>query len=284
MKKQSKAEAVKNSATFYSARGVALLVAIMILFTLVALAGMYMLGIIALPRSLTGLFNAETEALAPVHGLADLPDGPGESLLSEALPREQYAAALELMTLPEAYYRSYTITVFSGGNSVKTDYTAVYRERDWWVQISEQGTVISTAVCQNGEVEITDHTRDASVTALGASEFSAGSVSFEERCGVLTLRTLTSMISSLEAGESVSYGGGEIADYTLSFTPARGTGENLFTFSFSLGDLREEYVFSFESAVILSAAKYYKGTQIYAMETKAYANDLSALNVNSLFP
>lgn len=283
MKKQGKAGTKKNNTAFYSAQGVALLVVIMLAFTLVALVGMHMLGIIALPRSIADWFGEETEASEPLPGLADLPNKPGENVLYEALPREEYAAALKRMTLPESYYRSYTITVYSGKYSFMTEYTSVFREGDWWVQTAEEGVVTSTAVCRNREVTITDHTRDAAVTALGSSEQATGGVSFEERCGVLTLQTLTSMISALEAGEPVLYGGGEVTDYTLSFTPARGTGENLFTFSFSLGDLREKYVFSFESATILSAEKYYKNTRIYAMEMQSYANDLSALNVDALF-
>ena len=271
----------KNNSTFYSRKGIGFMVALLLLFVALAFAGMLALDVIRLPESIAALFESPDESAAPSAAENIAPPGE-EAVLYEAVPREEYAEALANMQIAEAYYRSYTVTVSFGIRSDVTDYVAIRDGEDWWVQASQDGVIRSTAVCKGGSVRITDNTQNAAVTAHGASVDNPDGVSFEERCGVLSLRSLVDMIRSVAAGEQVSYGGG-VVDYSLSYTQARGTGENVFVFTFTCKNgVTEEYRFAFESAVLLSVTKKLADIKIYQMEMKEYRNDLEDVDAESL--
>ena len=279
--KQKTKEQKKNKHTFYSARGIGLMAAVLLLFIILALTGMYTLGIIHLPDSFSALLGQAEETTAPAAAVNIAPEGE-KAELYEAIPREEYAKALADMHLSTEYYRAYSITVSFGIREDTTDYVAIRRGEDWWVQTSKDSVILSTAICKDGTVRITDNAQNTAVTAAGYSEDTPGGISFEERCGVLPLERLVEMIRAVSGGEAVAYGGG-ITDYSLSFTQARGTGENVFVFTFTCQNgITEEYRFAFESAAILSASKSLGDLKIYQMEMKEHRNDLSDVNVDSL--
>ncbi|MBQ5389337.1 MAG: hypothetical protein IIU58_00350 [Clostridia bacterium] len=279
--KQKTKDPKKNNIPFYSSRGIWLMAAFLLLFVILALTGMYTLGIIHLPDAFLAIFgqNADTDASAVAVNIA--PETESDALY-EAIPREEYAKALADMQLPDAYYRAYSITLSFGIRKDVTDYIAIRRGDDFWVQTSKEDIILHTAVCKDGNVRITDNAQNTSVTAKGYSAEHPEGVSFAERCGVLTLDQLLEMIRAIANGEKLDYGGG-IVDYSLSYTQARGTGENVFVFTFTCKNgVTEEYRFAFESAVILSAKKSFGEVQIYKMEMKEHRNDLSDVDVDSL--
>ena len=279
--KQKTKEKKKNNLTFYSARGIGLMVAVLLLFIILALTGMYTLGIIHPPESFSSLFGQAEETTAPAAAANIAPEGE-EAVLYEAIPREEYAKALADMHLPTEYYRAYSITVSFGIREDTTDYVAIRRGEDWWVQTSKDDVILTTAICKDSTVRITDNAQNTAVTAEGYSAETPSGVSFEERCGVLSLERVVEMIRTLADGETVNYGGG-ITNYSLSFTQARGTGENVFVFTFTCQNgVTEEYRFAFESAAILSVSKSLGELKIYQMEMKEHRNDLSDVNVDSL--
>lgn len=271
-----------NSTAFYSPRGIMLLAAAVLLLAALALFGMYSLGVIRPPASLSALFGGETETRAPAP-TAEISPAPEETALAEAVARGEYAAALAGMKIPDAYYRAYTVSIYSGKTVLATDYYAVVRDGDWWVQTAQSGVTLSTAVCKDGKVKITDNTENLTVEADAYSDETPSGIRLEERMGVLPIDRIAEIIGAVGAGEAVSYGGG-ITTYSLALTPARGAGENLFTFDCTLANgLREVYNFSFESAVLLSVEKYRGNTLIYKMEAGAYANDLADIDADKLF-
>ncbi len=279
--KQKTKDKQKNNIPFYSTRGVGLMVALLLLFILLALTGMYSLGILRLPQSISALFGSDTQTTEPPAAANIAPEGE-EAVLYEAIPREKYAKALADMHLPTEYYRAYSITVSFGIRENVTDYVAIRRGDDWWVQTSQDNVILNTAVCKDGSVRITDNAQNAAVTAESYSAVHPSGISFEERCGVLPLYRLVEMIRAIADGEELEYGGG-IVDYSLSFTQARGTGENVFVFTFTCDNgVTEEYRFAFESAAILSAKKSLGEIEIYQMEMKEYRNDLSDVNADAL--
>ena len=261
---------------FYGKKGIAFLISAAAIIAVVGLVGMYLLGIIQVPSFFEDLFSPkETESIAPISGNIK-PEGE-EKVYHEALPREKYATALADISIPNEYYQRYSISLFAGDITKTTDYTALYKDGDWWVQTSENDVILSTVICKNGTVKISDNTDNSSVLD------SSGKINFFEYLGYTPLDTLTDMIKALANGENIDYAGG-ISDFSLSFTQARGTGENIFSFNLTRNDgFKEEYTFAFESATILSAAKYSpSGEKIYQMEMKDSKNDLEDVDVASL--
>lgn len=268
---------------FYSARGVTLLLAVVLLLAVLALYGMYSLGVIRMPASLSALLGAEETTARPTQ-MADIAPATEETAaLTPAMAREEYAAALADMPMPSAYYRAYTVTIYSGNVSTKTNYTLVVRNADWWLREAREDVALSTAVCADGKLRITDHTLDQTVTATAAGADAPNGIRLSERMGVMPLYELTALIGTLDSGGMSDYGGG-ITGYSLALTPARGTGENIFTFSFTTAlGVREVYSFSFENAVLLSAEKYVGDSLIYRMESTAYKNGLSDADTADFF-
>lgn len=258
--------------------GVPLLITVAIIIIILGLVGMYALGVINAPKFITDIFSeAESTTLPPAAGNI-APKGEAPEYY-EALPREEYAKALANMSMPEKFYRRYSISLFSGENVRKTDYNAIYNGGDWWVQTSENDVIMSTVICKGGSVKIYDNADNTSV--IDAS----GEIDRSEYFGYTSLSEITSMINALASGEQVDYAGGSISDFSLSFTQSRGTGENIFSFTFTRSDgIKEEYTFTFESATILSAIKYLpSGEKIYQMETKDSRNNIEGINVDELF-
>ena len=279
MKQKSKEK--KTNAPFDSARGTWLLVAFLVLFIILVLTGMYTLGIIRLPDAFFAFFGRDTDMDPPSAAVNIAPDTDADTLY-EAIPREEYAKALADMPLPSEYYRAYSITISFGIREEVTDYIAIRRGEDFWVQTSREDVILNTTVCKDGSVRITDNAQNAFVTAHAYTEVHPEGVTYEERSGVLTLDRVVEIIRAISAGEGVDYGGG-IVDYSLSYTQARGTGENVFNFTFTCKNgVTEEYRFAFESAVILSAKKSFGEVQIYKMEMKEYRNDLADVDLDSL--
>ncbi len=279
--KQKTKETKKNNIPFYSARGIGIIAVVLLLFVILVLTGMYTLGILRLPASFSTLFAPTETTSVPAAGAIIAPDGE-EAELYEAIPREEYAKALADMPLPTEYYRSYSIAVSFGIREDVTDYIVIRRGEDWWVQTSKEDVILTTTICKDGNVRITDNAQNTAVTALGYSEENTSGISFEERCGVLTLDRLVEIIRAVAAGETVTYGGG-ITNYSLSFTQARGTGENVFVFTFTCQNgVTEEYRFTFESAAVLSVSKSIGTVKIYQMEIKEHRNDLSDVDVDAL--
>ena len=274
MKKNNNKSTPRGETTFYSTRGVVILIIAVVIFALSAIAGMYALGVIKLPSFIGDFFADETLSQPKAENIA-----PAETEeLYKALPAGEYAVALADMPLPEEYYRSYSITLSSGDTQKSTDYIAIKKGDDWWVQVSENEVILSTALCSGGVVKITDNASNSSITSDAEN-----GVTFKERCGIMPLGELAELIRAVESGEDVAYGGG-IATYALSFTQSRGTGENIFNFSFSCENgISEEYIFAFESASILSAKKTYNGETIYQMELKDSRNELSEIDIDALF-
>lgn len=269
-----------SSKTFYSTRGVTLLLSVVLVLAVLALLGMYSLGVIRPPASLSALFGT-TETTARPAQTADIETAAEETTLTPALAREEYAAALGDMQIPSAYYRAYTVSIYGGNAVTATQYEAVVRDADWWVREARDGVILSTAVCRDGAVQITDNTQNSTVTAAGTD--TRRGIRLAERMGVLPLGELTALIGTLGAGGTSDYGGG-ITGYSLALAPARGTGENVFTFAFTTASgVREVYSFSFENAVLLSAEKYVGDRLIYRMESTAYTNDLADTGADRLF-
>ncbi len=271
---KNKSNKPHGSDTFYSTRGILILVIAVILFAIAALIGMYALGVINMPAFISNYFsdneatNQEAENISPE----------AENELYKALPAGEYASALADMPLPKNYYRSYSITVSAGNKNSKTDYIAIVNDNDWWVQTYKNGVILTTAVCKDGALKLTDNASNSSVTTEAE-----GSISFKERCEVMPLYELVQLIKAVDSGKHVSYSGG-ISTYSLSFTQSRGTGENLFNFSFTCENgVSEEYIFSFESAKILSAVKTYGGETIYKMELTDSRNNLDDIDIDALF-
>ena len=271
-----------SSKTFYSTRGVTLLLSVVLVLAVLALLGMYSLGVIRPPASLSALFGT-TETTARPAQTADIETAAEETTLTPALAREEYAAALGDMQIPSAYYRAYTVSIYGGNAVTATQYEAVVRDADWWVREARDGVILSTAVCRDGAVQITDNTQNSTVTAAAASADTPDGIRLAERMGVLPLGELTALIGTLGAGGTSDYGGG-ITGYSLALAPARGTGENVFTFAFTTASgVREVYSFSFENAVLLSAEKYVGDRLIYRMESTAYTTDLADTGADRLF-
>lgn len=244
--------------------------------TVLGLIGMYALGIISMPEFLSDIIESpEASAAAPLAGNIAPFDEDAEYY--KALPREEYADALADISIPNEYYQRYTITLFSGETAHTTDYTAVMDGGDWWVQTSENDVILSTVICKDGKVQITDNADNTSIVDA------SGEIRSYEYFGYTPLSELTAMIKALANGETVDYAGG-ISDFSLSFTQTRGTGENIFSFSFTRTDgIKEEYTFAFESATILSAVKYAaSGEKIYQMEMKDSLNNIDGVDVNAL--
>ena len=269
-----------SSKTFYSTRGVTLLLSVVLVLAVLALLGMYSLGVIRPPASLSALFGT-TETTARPAQTTDIETAAEAPALTPALAREEYAAALGDMQMPSAYYRAYTVSIYGGNAVTATQYEAVVRDADWWVREARDGVILSTAVCRGGAVQITDNTQNSTVTAAGTD--TRRGIRLAERMGVLPLGELTALIGTLGAGGTSDYGGG-ITGYSLALAPARGTGENVFTFAFTTASgVREVYSFSFENAVLLSAEKYVGDRLIYRMESTAYTNDLADTGADRLF-
>ena len=283
MKKTNrKPDRTGGSKTFYSARGVTLLLSVVLVFAVLALLGMYSLGVIRPPASLSAWFGAAETTARPAQTAAIAPEA-AETILTPAIAREEYAAALGSMPIPSAYYRAYTVTLRSGNASVTTRYDVVVRDADWWVRETRDDIALSTAVCREGSVEIIDHTRNQAVTAAAADADAPDGIRLAERMGVMPLGDLTALIGTLGEGGTSDYGGG-ITGYSLALTPARGTGENVFTFDFTTASgVREVYSFSFENAVLLTAEKYLGDRLIYQLENTAYRNELSDIDADKLF-
>lgn len=276
-------KATKTKSSFYSARGIALLITALLIASVFALWGLYAIGALRVPQYITDLFAEETSAPLPSGAAANIAPEGTEAPLQEAVPREEYTLALSEMHFPTEFYRSYTITLQNATYADTTVYYTIKKGSDWWVQTVKDNVIYETALCKNGKVRITDNAQNASVSLPEKSEQVPNGVSFEERCGIMTTKSLVEIIRRAATGEPVEYGGG-VRDYSLSFTPSRGTGENLFTFSFVNGSgIAEEYVFAFESARILSAKKSVGDTVIYKMELKDYRNELTDIDTATLF-
>ena len=269
----------KNSTTdrFYSKKGIAIIVCAAIIFTAIGILGMYALGIVNLPEFLS-VFFPKNDMPATSHVAMNIAAEDEDRVYYEALPREQYAIALADISIPDEYYQRYTVTLYAGEVAHTTEYTVIYKRGDWWVQTKENDVILSTAICKNGKVKLSDNSDNTSVTD------SSGEIDCFEYFGYTSLAKLANMIRALAKGETVNYPGG-VADFLLSYTKARGTGENIFNFNLTRGDgFKEEYTFAFESATILSAIKYSpSGEKIYQMEMKDSRNSIEDINVNALF-
>ena len=257
--------------------GTVLFIVGIVTVTILGLAGMYALGIMSMPAFLSDIFEKpSTSSATPIAG--NISPYESDAEYYKALPREEYADALADISVPSKYYQRYTVTVFSGEASLSTDYTAIYDEGNFWVQTAEGDVIISTVICKDGKVKISDNTDNTSIVDP------SGEISFYEYFGYTPLATLTAMIKALANGEPAGYVS-DISDFSLSFTQTRGTGENIFSFTFTRADeFKEEYTFAFESATVLSAAKYApSGEKIYQMEMKDSQNSLDGIDVDKLF-
>ena len=274
--KRVKNEHKKSEMTFYSARGIMLMIAAVLIFATIAVIGMYRLGVISIPDFISDVFDKTTDvsALPPSANIASHGE---ETERFEALPRDEYAAALADITTPSEFYYNYNLTWFSGDSSRTVNYTAIGKNGSWWVQTKENDVIMSTAVCRDGIFQFSDNADNS------FAETSGEGISFSEYAGFMPLEQLTALIYALTSGDSVEYGGG-VSDYSLSYTLARGTNENLFNFNFTRGDgVSEKYTFALESATILSISKFNSdGEKIYQMEMKDARNNLDEINVDSL--
>lgn len=276
MTKKTQTKTNKNGGSIFT------IILALVAFTVIFVFGMHKFGVINLSESFGSIF---TEAEPPYNNApaANISNNPSKNEYFEAIPREEYALALAKMQFPNEYYRNYKIAISSAESMYVTEYFVVKSHDDWWVQTANEGVILQTAICSDGSVTITDN---AANTSVNVSEYSAEAplgVSFEEKCGIISLSTLVDMICAVANGDKVTHGGG-IADYSLSYTQTKPSGENLFSFSFVCQNgVSEEYTFSFENAAILSASKSYEGKEIYKMEIKDYRNTLDEIDVNSLF-
>ena len=269
----------KNITTdrFYSKKGIVLIICAALVFTATGIVGMYMLGIVKMPSFMSAFLNKSDTPTAS-HIAMNIHEEDENQTFYEALPREEYAIALADISIPEEYYQRYTITLYAGEAVRSTDYTVIYKHGDWWVQTKENDVILSTVVCKDKKVKLSDNSDNTSVTDA------SGEIDCFEYFGYPSLAKLADMICALAKGETVIYPGG-VADFSLSYTKTRGTGENIFNFNLTRGDgFKEEYTFAFESATLLSAVKYSpSGEKIYQMEMKDSRNDIEGIFVNSLF-
>ncbi len=275
-KKQTKQK--KQSKTpFYGAGTLWLAIAILALVITLLLWGLAYLGVVDIPDLSSSQENGNS-ASNPNAPTANIAGEPENKPLYEAVPRREYATALANMQFPSEYYRNYRITLSSDDTKYTTEYFVICDNDDWWIQTAVDKTILQTVICHNGKTSITDNAANTSVKI--DSDFGPD---FEESCGIMTLERLVEIIHAAANGDDIDYGGG-ISDYSLSFTQTRLSGENLFSFSFSCPNgISENYTFSFENAVILSATKSFDGKEIYKMEIKDYRNDLTEIDVNALF-
>ncbi|MBQ7661724.1 MAG: hypothetical protein IJS44_06690 [Clostridia bacterium] len=273
MKKTKQRDSEKT--VFYSRRGVATLAAFVALFTIISLVGMYALGVIKLPAALTALFADETSAVSPAHAGEDIPLPP-QNRYETAVPLSEYAAALSEIELPKGFYQTYTVTRGTGKNGQTLYYTFLQNGNDYWVQTASGSVILSTVVCKDGQVRLTDHSRNEKATVGGA-------LTAEEAAGVLSLAHLLEMMRAAATDTPVDYGGG-LSNYSLSISASRGEGDNLFTFAFTTGDgVSERYTFSPERGVLLSGEKTYGGKVIYSMQSTGFTDDLSEIDLDLLF-
>ncbi len=271
-----KNEQKKNEMTFYSTRGIMLLIAAVLVFATLALIGMSWLGVISIPRFITEFFDNSVETV-PAGPISNIAFGENNTVFHEALPRDEYAAALADISFPSEFYYNYTISLFSEADTLTTDYIAICKGNDWWLQTAQNDVIMSTVICKNSLVQFSDNADNSFVTA------SQNNISLAEYSGFMPLKDLTLLIASLTSGNEVEYGGG-VSDYSLSYTQGRGGTENLFSFNFSRKDgISEEYTFALESATILSIKKYNSdGEKFYQMDMKDSRNNLDEINVESL--
>lgn len=275
--KRVKNENKKTEMTFYSARGIMLMIVAVLIFATIAIIGMYSLGVISIPSFISNVFDKheEVSALPPSANIAPLGE---ETDRHEALPRDEYAAALAQIALPSEFYYNYNITWSSDESSRTVNYISICKDGNWWIQTKENDVIMSTAIYKNGVFQFSDNADNAFVTVESTD------ISFAEYAGFMPLEDLTALIYSLTSGERVEYGGG-VSDYSLSYTQAKGASENLFSFNFSRSDgISEKYTFALESATVLSISKFASnGEKIYQMEMKDARNNLDEINVDSLF-
>ena len=253
-----------------------------VVFTLaITLAVLFSVGVIKPPAFLASYFGTEVKTPAPSKSANIAPQEEAYSP-KKALPAGEYAIALADMNIPQSFYMSYKITLFSDTNQSTTDYVAIKDGDTWWVQASKNDIILTTAICKDNVVKITDNASNSSVVTDAYSETAPSGITFKERCEFMPLSELVQMIKAVDSGETVAYGGG-ITTYSLSYTQSRSTSENLFSFSFSCENgISEEYIFSFERAVILSATKKHGDKIIYQMELKDSRDDLSDIHLDEL--
>ena len=267
----------KGDLTFYSTRGILLMIIAVLALAIIALIGMYLLGIISLPSFITNIIDTpDVNTAAPL--AANISPESEKAEFKETIPRDEYASALAGIIMPSEYYQRYSISISLGERTMTSEYTAIYDNGNWWIQEKDGDVILSTTICKDNMVQIYDNTNNSFVTD------STDSISFAEYSGYLPLKELVNIIYSLTNDEAVDYASG-ITDYSLSFTPARGGGESFFTFQFKRKDgFSEEYTFSFENATIVSASKFNKsGEKIYHMEMKDSRNNITDFDVESLF-
>lgn len=273
-KKQQMSKKTKTSRSkFYNVGTIWLLIVVVLVLSTFAFFGLYKLGVISLPFSLYD--KSSNVPSTPSGAPANIAGMPLDKDTFEAIPREEFASALSKIQIPSEYYRNYKIAISSDSNQQVTEYFVIKKNDDWWVQTATGGVIMETAICKQNTVTLNDNAANTSTTLSG--------VSLEECSGIIALETLVDIIHNIANGAPVTYGGG-ITDYSLSFTQMPLSSENLFSFSFLCQNgVREEYAFSFENAVILSASKSYGGKTIYKMEIKDYRNNLSEINTDGLF-
>lgn len=258
----------KNNNFFSSSKWLWLLIASLFISCIVFAIVFLKFDVIELPS------NSPSQVQIPNSPAANISAEEAKDVF-EAIPREEFANALAKMQIPNEFYRSYRIVLKSGEYSNPTEYYAIKKNNDWWVQISKNGVIRETTICHNGIVTIADNAANTFVNTEN--------VSFEERCNILSLQTLVNMINDIANDRPVNYGGG-ISDYSLSYTQTKTSGENLFSFAFVCKNgISEEYTFSFENSVILSASKKLGDEEIYKMEIRDYRNSLSGIDTDSLF-
>lgn len=261
--------------------GIIITVCAVVLILSITLAVLFSVGVIKPPAFLASYFSGEVTPSTPSKSANIAPQGEAYPP-KKALSAGEYAIALADMNIPQSFYMSYKITLFSDTNQSTTDYVAIKDGDTWWVQASKNDIILTTAICKNNVVKITDNASNSSVVTDAYSETTPSGITFKERCEFMPLSELVQIIKAVDSGETVTYGGG-ITTYSLSYTQSRSTSENLFSFSFSCENgISEEYIFSFERAVILSATKKYGDKIIYQMELKDSRDDLSDIHLDEL--
>lgn len=267
----------KKEMTFYSARGILIMIVIVIFFAVIALVGMYMLGIVSMPGFIKAFIDTPSETTIAPLAEKIAPEEEDAKEYEILLHRDEYANALADIAIPTEYYHNYTVSWLAGETERTVNYIAIYDEGNWWVQAEENSVITSTAICKDGKVELTNNSDNTSVIT------DVGDISFSEYFGYMPLEEAIGIIASLANGIPVSYGGG-IVDYSLLFTPAQGISENIFNFSFTRKDgISEEYTFAFESSSILSITRYNaNGEMIYQMKTKDSRNSIEDIDIDTL--
>lgn len=248
---------------------------------IIVFVALFAFGVLKPPAFIESFFNGDKAVAAPKKSANIAPQSDATSP-QKAISQGEYALALAEMNIPNSYYLNYKVTLSSSiGNDV-TDYIAIKRDNDWWVQTSKDGVILSTCICTDGTVKITDNASNSSVTSPAYDDKTPNGISMKEKSSLMPLSELVRIIKAVDSGESVSYGGG-IETYSLSYTQSRLTSENIFSFSFTCKNgVSEEYIFSFERAVITSATKKYGNEIIYQMELKDSRNDLTDINIDEL--